>query len=88
MFNLVLQTKDIKEAKRKNGLLEIRFPHPKEKALMLKLRHAVLSIETGWPILPDTTCIGEIVRVLPSKDRVIVAYVRPQNGFQRFVEAY
>lgn len=47
MFNLVLQTKDIKEAKRKNGLLEIRFPHPKEKALMLKLRHAVLSIETG-----------------------------------------
>ena len=50
MFNLVLQTKDIKEAKRHDGLLEIRFPHPKEKALLLKLRHAVLSIETGWPI--------------------------------------
>ena len=44
MFNLVLQTKDIKEAKRKNGLLEIRFPHPKEKALMLKLRHAVFCL--------------------------------------------
>ena len=84
MFNLVLQTKDIKEAKRHNGLLEIRFPPPKEKALMLKLRHAVLSIETGWPILPDTTCM----RVLPSKERVIVAYVRPQNEFKRFVEAY
>ena len=55
---------------------------------MLKLRHAVLSIETGWPILPDTTCIGEIVRVLPSKDRVIVAYVRPQNEFKRFVESH
>ena len=88
MFNLVLQTKDIKEAKRHNGLLEIRFPPPKEKALMLKLRHAVLSIETGWPILPDTTCIGEIVRVLPSKERVIVAYVRPQNEFKQFVESH
>ena len=32
---------------------------------MLKLASSVLSIETGWPILPDTTCIGEIVRVLP-----------------------
>lgn len=54
----------------------------------LKLRNAVLSIETGCSILPDTTCIGEIVRVLPSKDHVIVAYVRPQNEFKRFVEAY
>ncbi|MFT8384059.1 MAG: hypothetical protein ABF639_13275 [Lacticaseibacillus paracasei] len=88
MFNLILQTKDNKEAKRHDGLLEIRLPHPKEKALMLKLRHAVLSIETGWPILPDTTCVGEIVRVLPSKDRVMVVYVRPQNEFKRFVKAY
>lgn len=88
MFNLILQTKDIKEAKRHDGLLEIKLPHPKEKALMLKLRHAVLSIETGWPILPDTTCVGEIVRVLPSKDRVMVVYVRPQNEFKRFVKAY
>ena len=74
MFNLVLQTKDIKEAKRKNGLLEIRFPHPKEKALMLKLRHAVLSIETGWPILPDTTCIGEILRANISHDHAIFTW--------------